>query len=154
MCEQLRSQVSQSIEGVVELLHRRSVGKPESQVVRCDYAIAGCEPRQQISKHVGTGRKSVQQNNSGRVTGACLSVEEVVAVDGGVAMMDHGQSILLAQFVEHVVCRTARSASHAAYWVISPTVPLGQHYAVSVGDAMYPRRRREPRPKPAALEAG
>jgi len=74
-------------------LDGRRVGEPKAQMVRCDHVVAVGERRNQISEHVGTGRKSVQQDQGGRTCVAGFTEEQPMTVDGGKTMMNSRHEI-------------------------------------------------------------
>ena len=88
VAQQARGQPGQRVEGVAELSGRRRVGQAEAQMVRSDHVIPVGQQRDQVAEHERASRESVQQHQGRSAGRARFPVEQLMAVDVGVSVVD------------------------------------------------------------------
>jgi hypothetical protein len=88
LIEQVLGEIRQRVEGVGEIVDGRSTRQAETEVIGCDHVVAIGQQRYEIAEHERAGGKPVQQHHRGslRVTG--LPIEDLLAVDGGVTVVN------------------------------------------------------------------
>ncbi len=88
LIEEALGQVRQRVEGIGELRRRRRGRQSEPEVIGCDDVVAVGQPGDQVAEHERAGGEAVQQHNRRSIGVTGFPIEDPLAVNGGVAMVN------------------------------------------------------------------
>ena len=104
-----------------------------AQIIRRDHVVAVGQRRNQAPKHIGAGRKSVQEDQHGRIRVTCFAIEQSMTIDGGVTMMNsRHERFLLSRCAIHLRCQAVGRGNGVStmrsrpghFWVMYPRMLL------------------------------